>query len=137
MTFPDALLSEVEFETFARSVPGPKMMNMGGYAARRTTPKMPLEFLERIGFHVAIFPLAMLRAGARAERDFLEGLKARGTDFEREHIETLEGHPMENWYEFTGIGAIRALETRYLPEDTMDRKYEGEGYRPDAGSSSG
>ena len=135
MTFPDALLSENEFETFARSVPGPKMMNMGGYAARRTTPKMPLEFLDRIGFSVAIFPLAMLRAGARAERDFLEGLKDRGTDFEREHIETLAGHPMENWYEFTGIGGIRVLETRYLPEDTVDRKYEGEGYRPDAGSS--
>ena len=63
MTFPDALLSEEEFEAFARAVPGPKMMNMGGYAARRTTPKMPLEFLERIGFNVAIFPLAMLRAG--------------------------------------------------------------------------
>ena len=93
MTFPDALLSEEEFEAFARAVPGPKMMNMGGYAARRTTPKMPLEFLERIGFNVAIFPLAMLRAGARAERDFLEGLKARGTAFELEHIDTLKGHP--------------------------------------------
>ena len=133
MTFPDALLSEEEFEAFARAVPGPKMMNMGGYAARRTTPKMPLEFLERIGFNVAIFPLAMLRAGARAERGFLEGLRARGTAFEREHLETLKGHPMENWYEFTGIGRIRALETRYLPADHMGRKYEGAGYRPEAG----
>ena len=133
MAFPDALLSEEEFATFARSVPGPKMMNMGGYAARRTTPKIPLEFLQDAGFNVAIFPLAMLRAGARAARDFLEGLKARGTVFEAEHIATLKGHPMENWYEFTGIGAIRALETRYLPEPCLDRKYEGEGYRPDPG----
>ena len=130
MAFPDALLSEDEFEAFARAVPGPKMMNMGGYAARRTTPKMPLDYLERIGFDLAIFPLAMLRAGARAERDFLEGLKAGGTAFELEHLETLKGHPMENWYEFTGIGAIRELETRYLPERYVDRKYEGEGYRP-------
>ena len=137
VTFPDALLSEEEFETFARAVPGPKMMNMGGYAARRTTPKMPLEFLQRIGFSIAIFPLAMLRAGARAERDFLEGLKARGTAFELEHIDTLKGHPMENWYDFTRIGGIRELETRYLPEDDMDRKYEGEGYRPVAGVPSG
>lgn len=136
MTFPDALLSEEEFETFARSVPGPKMMNMGGYAARRTTPKMPLDFLARIGFSVAIFPLAMLRAGARAERDFLDGLRARGTAFELEHIDTLKGHPMENWYEFTGIGGIRELETRYLPEDHMGRKYEGEGYRPGTGDTS-
>ena len=137
VAFPDALLSEEEYEAFARAVPGPKMMNMGGYAARRTTPKMPLEFLERIGFNVAVFPLATLRAGARAERDFLEGLKARGTDFEREHLETLKGHPMENWYEFTGIGRIRALEARYLPADRMERKYEGEGYRPEAGSPPG
>ena len=137
VTFPDALLSEEEYEAFARAVPGPKMMNMGGYAARRTTPKMPLEFLEGIGFNVAIFPLATLRAGARAERDFLEGLRARGTDFEREHLETLKGHPMENWYEFTGIGRVRALEARYLPADRMERKYEGEGYRPEAGSPLG
>ena len=137
MTFPDALLSEEEFAAFARSVPGPKMMNMGGYAARRTTPKMPLAFLQQIGFSVAIFPLAMLRAGARAARDFLEGLKARGTAFEREHIETLKGHPMENWYEFTGVGEVRELEARYLPEDYMDRKYEGEGYRPGVGDSPG
>ena len=132
MVFPDALLSAEEFAAFARSVPGPRMMNMGGYAARRTTPKMPLEFLEEIGFSVAVFPLAMLRAGARAARDFLEGLKARGTAFEREHLETLRGHPMENWYEFTGIGEVLALETRYLPQTLMDRKYEGEGYRPGA-----
>jgi len=136
MVFPDALLSEEEFETFARSVPGPKMMNMGGYAARRTTPKMPLERIARIGFNVVIFPLAVLRAGARAERDFLAGLRARGTAFEREHIETLKGDPMENWYEFTGIGGIRALEARYLPEDHMGRKYEGEGYQPGTGGAS-
>ena len=133
VAFPDALLSEDEFAAFARSVPGPKMMNMGGYAARRTTPKMPLEFLQEIGFNLAIFPLAMLRAGARAARDFLAGLEARGTAFELEHLETLKGDPMENWYEFIGIGEVRALEARYLPADHVERKYEGEGYRPGAG----
>ena len=133
MAFPDALLSEEEFAEFARSVPGPKMMNMGGYAARRTTPKMPLDYVREIGFNVVIFPLAMLRASARAGRDFLSGLRERGTAFELEHIETLKGDPMENWYEFTGIGEIRDLESRYLPEDYMERKYAGEGYRPGQG----
>lgn len=133
MAFPDALLSEDEFVRFARAVPGPKMMNMGGYAARRTTPKMPLEFLEEAGFGIALFPLAILRAGARAAQDFLHGLKARGTAFEVEHLETLKGHPMENWYEFTGIGRVRETEERYLPKEDVARKYEGEGYRPDAG----
>ena len=135
MAFPDALLSEEEFETFARSVPGPKMMNMGGYAARRTTPKMPLEFLARIGFNVAIFPLAMLRAGARAERDFLEGLRARGTAFELRAHRDPEGPSDGELVRVHRDRGIRELETRYLPGDHMGRKYEGEGYRPGTGPS--
>lgn len=59
MVFPDALLSEEEFRRFAAEVPGPKMMNMGGYAKERTTPKLPLETVETIGFNLVIFPLAV------------------------------------------------------------------------------
>ncbi len=131
MVFPDALLSEEEFARFAAAVPHPKMMNMGGYAATRTTPKLPLSTVERLGFHLAIFPLAVVRAGARAMIDFLAGLAARGTEFEVEHIAELRGHPVESWYEFTGIREVRELEARYLPPADVARKYAGgEGYRP-------
>ncbi len=131
MVFPDALLSVEEFERFAAGVPGPKMMNMGGYAAKRTTPKIPLDVVERIGFNVVIFPLAVVRAGVRAMWDFLEGLKARGTAHEVEYIDGLRGHIVESWYEFTGIGEVRRLEERYLPEAAVSAKYTGgQGYRP-------
>ncbi len=131
MVFPDALLSVEEFERFAASVPGPKMMNMGGYAARRTTPKMPLETVERIGFNLVIFPLAVVRAGVRAEWDFLCGLKQKGTAYEVEHIEGLKGHPVESWYEFTGIREIRRLEEKYLPASVVTGKYTGgQGFMP-------
>jgi 2-methylisocitrate lyase-like PEP mutase family enzyme len=132
--FPDALLSEEEFSTFARSVPGPKMMNMGGYARTRTTPKLSLETVREIGFSIVIFPLAVVRAGVRAMIDFLAGLKAHGTAFEEEHIAGLEGHPTESWYAFTGIEAIREIESRYLPDEAVARKYRaGKGYAPGEG----
>ncbi len=132
MVFPDALLSEEELTRFAAAVPGPKMMNMGGYATTRTTPKLPLETVERMGYNLVIFPLAVVRAGTRAMWDFLVGLKARGTAFEVEHIEGLKGHLVENWYEFSGIGEIRRLEGKYLPAPMVEQKYAGgRGYRPD------
>jgi 2-methylisocitrate lyase-like PEP mutase family enzyme len=131
MVFPDALLSEEEFTRFAAAVPHPKMMNMGGYAATRTTPKLPLSTVERLGFNLVIFPLAVVRAGVRAMIDFLAGLAARGTEFEIEHIAGLRGHPVESWYEFSGIHEVRELEARYLPAADVARKYAGgEGYRP-------
>lgn len=67
----------------------------------------------------------------RAELDFLQGLKARGTAFEIDYIEGLKGHPTEGWYEFTGIGDIKALEEKYLPVDAMAAKYAaGRGHMP-------
>lgn len=131
MVFPDALLSEDEFARFAAAVRAPKMMNMGGYSVKRTTPKLPLETVQRIGFNFVIFPLAVVRAGVRAELDFLQGLKARGTAFEVDYIEGLKGHPTEGWYEFTGIGDIKALEEKYLPTDAITAKYAaGRGHMP-------
>ena len=131
VVFPDALLSEEEIRRFAAEVPCPKMMNMGGYAVKRTTPKLPLETVEEIGFNLVIFPLAVLRAGVLAMQEFLSGLAARGTAHEIDHIETLRGKPIENWYEFSGIGAVRALEEKYLPSEVVERKYAGgKGYLP-------
>ena len=131
VVFPDALLSEEELRRFAAEVPCPKMMNMGGYAVKRTTPKLPLETVEEIGFNLVIFPLAVLRAGVLAMQEFLCGLAARGTAHEIDHIETLRGKPIENWYEFSGIGAVRTLEEKYLPSEVVERKYAGgKGYLP-------
>lgn len=124
MIFPDALLSEQEYRRFAAEVPGPKLFNMGGYGKRRTTPKLPLQTVESMGYAVVIFPLAALRAGVKAYADFLAGLRDRGVDHELQHMrEVLAGHPVDNWYEFTGAGDIRALEERYLPDDEVARKY--------------
>lgn len=131
MIFPDALLSVEEYARFAAEVPGPKVFNMGGYARKRTTPKLPLAEVAAMGYAVVLFPLASIRAGIRAEWDMLNGLRERGTEHEIEHLADLDGHPVENWYEFTGISDVRALEEKYLPEDDVAARYAGgAGHRP-------
>lgn len=123
MIFPDALLSVEEYAAFAQAVPGPKVFNMGGYARRRTTPKLPLGRVAELGYSLVLFPLASIRAGVRSEFDFLVCLRERGTEFETDHLGDIEGHPVENWYEFTGISEVRALEDRYLPAAAVAARY--------------
>ena len=131
LVFPDALLSVAEYERFAREVPGPMMFNMGGYAKKRTTPKIPLEQVEAIGYALCILPLLALRAGVQAMIDTLAGFKREGIAFEIAQIEAFAGKPVENWYEFTGIAGIRALEDKYLPADAVADKYAGTaGHKP-------
>lgn len=131
MVFPDALLSVKEYDRFAAEVPGAKMFNMGGYAKIRSTPKLPIPDVERLGYGMVIFPLASIWAGARAQIDFLAGLRTYGTDHEIQHIATLDGHPVKNWYDFSGIRTVRALEGRYLDPERIAARYSAsEGYQP-------
>lgn len=125
MIFPDALLSEEEYRRFASEVPGPKLLNLGGYGRKRTTPKMPFAAIDRMGYAVTILPLAALRAGVKAMMDFLAELARDGIEAEKRQIIGLAGHPVENWYEFTGMSDVRALEEAYLPADAVAAKYRG------------
>ena len=62
------------------------------------------------------------------ERGFesLESKVKRTSDAAEEplrQLEALSDRPVENWYEFTGIGEIRKLEDKYLPADAVEQKY--------------
>ena len=131
MLFPDALLSVEEYERFAQEVPGLKMFNMGGYAKKRTTPKLPLEQVQAMGYAFCILPLLALRAGVQSMIDTLTAFKQEGIEYELKQLQAFENKPVENWYEFTGIGGIRDLEDRYLPADAVEQKYaESAGHKP-------
>ena len=133
LVYGEGLRTVQEHELFAREVPGLKMMNMGGYARERTTPKMPLDDVRAMGYSVVIFPLAVTRAGTRAMWDFAHGLQKEGTAFEAEHIKELAGHPVESWYEFTGVEGIREIEEKYMPAAAVQSRYaQGDGYVPKA-----
>ncbi len=136
LTFPEALLSEDEYRVFAECVPGPKLFNMGGYARTRTTPRLGFDYVAGLGYAIVILPLAAVRPAVRAAADFLADLAMRGVEAEVEATAALAGHPVENWYEFTGISHVRALEQRYLPAGSVERRYAASlGHRPGEGNA--
>jgi 2-methylisocitrate lyase-like PEP mutase family enzyme len=117
MVFPTGITRREELERLARDVPGPKLYNMGGYAPGKMGPRIPFAEAGAMGFKLVILPMAAARAGVRAIWDFVHALKAGGPQFELEHVAGLKGHPVEDWYSFTGLGGMRALEEKYLPAE--------------------
>jgi carboxyvinyl-carboxyphosphonate phosphorylmutase len=130
MVMIDAALSREEMERYPASINAPLLITLGGYGKERTTPKVPLPELERMGYRIVLFPLAVLRAGARGEWDFGSELLRKGTQAEVDFIRRLEGHPIEDWYDFVGTRQVRKLEEKYLPPAEVQARYQRtQGYR--------
>ena len=73
--FVEAPESEAQIETIARSVPGPKLINMfeGG-----KTPLVPLARLGSLGYRIVIVPSDLQRAAIRAMEDVLAVMRRDG-----------------------------------------------------------
>jgi hypothetical protein len=86
---------------------------------------------QELGIALTILPgLACEGAVARAVYDAGLLVKQHGIEGYRQVLESVKGHPMEDFNEFIGFGTVREIEGKYLPpEDTA--KYEGSiGYAP-------
>lgn len=90
MIFPEGLVSEEEFEKFAKElrsrVPGPVAGGSGGRVrllANMTefgkTPMIPLGRFGQLGYDVVIYPVSMLRIAMHGVAQGLEELKRTGT----------------------------------------------------------
>jgi 2-methylisocitrate lyase-like PEP mutase family enzyme len=99
------------------------VVNMGGSAKRRTTPKLPFTELESMGYELVIFGLQMVRIASVAMYDFARTLKVDGIAADLDVLEKVKGTPFEDWYSFTGFDRIRQQEERYLPAQELS-KYE-------------
>jgi 2,3-dimethylmalate lyase len=115
MVFPTGIGLREDMERLRQDAPGLKLFNMGGYSPADLKPRLPFEEIGALGFKLVIMPMAAARAGARAIWDLLHGIKRDGPVFEEAHIRGLKGHPMEDWYAFTGLRDIKVVEGRYLP----------------------
>jgi 2-methylisocitrate lyase-like PEP mutase family enzyme len=78
-----------------------------------------------LGYKAMHVSLAGMRATMLATWDYAVDLKARGAQAEIDFQKRLVGHPMGDYHAFAGFGAIKAMETKYLPEDEIRKKYEG------------
>jgi 2-methylisocitrate lyase-like PEP mutase family enzyme len=108
-----------EVTRICREVKGPVFYNMTGIS-----PRMSREELAELGIVVSILPGAILRASIMMMYDYAVALREKGPLAESEMASAYRGHPLANLHEFSGFDQIRALEEKFLPEESA-RKYEG------------
>ena len=75
MVFPDALPSEVDFRTFADSVPGAKMANMTEFGR---TPYFTAEQFQDMGYDIVIWPATSMRVAAGAMQELYAHIRDHG-----------------------------------------------------------
>jgi len=76
VVFPDALPSEVDFRTFADSVPGPKMANMTEFGR---TPYFTAEQFQDMGYDIVIWPATSMRVAAGAMQELYAHIRDHGS----------------------------------------------------------
>jgi 2-methylisocitrate lyase-like PEP mutase family enzyme len=126
LVFFEAPLSEDEVGRAVREIKAKIVIHCGGL-----TPYISLARMQELGIALTILPgLACEGAVARAVYDAGLLVKQHGIEGYRQVLESVKGHPMEDFNEFIGFGTVREIEGKYLPpEDTA--KYEGSiGYAP-------
>ena len=74
--FPEALVSETDFRTFAAAVHVPLLANMTEFGK---SPLLPADDLARLGYKMVIWPVTALRVAARAMEECYALLAASGT----------------------------------------------------------
>ena len=75
VVFPDALPSEVDFRTFADSVPGPKMANTTEFGR---TPYFTAEQFQDMGYDIVIWPATSMRVAAGAMQELYAHIRDHG-----------------------------------------------------------
>ena len=75
VVFPDALPSEVDFRTFADSVPGAKMANMTEFGR---TPYFSKDQFQDMGYAIVIWPATSMRVAAHAMTELYGHLRDNG-----------------------------------------------------------
>lgn len=86
----------------------------------------PLTFADvaKMGYKVIIVSLGCVRSGMQAVWDYATDLMTQKEAAEKGFEKRLAGHPTEDFHRFAGVPRIREIESRYLPGDTIRKKYE-------------
>jgi methylisocitrate lyase len=74
--FPEALQNEGEFRQFAEAIDLPLLANMTEFGK---SPLLSLSELSDLGYRMVIFPMSAFRVSMKASEEFLQKLKASGT----------------------------------------------------------
>ncbi|MBV9783113.1 MAG: isocitrate lyase/PEP mutase family protein [Acidisphaera sp.] len=123
MVYPDAIRSEEQIRQFVDAVQAPVSINMGfGVRSRPTTPLIPVPRLQEIG--VARVSFARMLPAA-AIMGMMQALKLLADNAEtgtvHDRPDLLVG--MEEITALMGYGFIDELESKYLLEEELERRY--------------
>ena len=80
MTFLEAPQSVEQMEEYCKRVTGPKLANMLEYGS---TPILPPDELQNMGYTMAAFPLTLLSASIKAMQESLELIKKGEPTFDK------------------------------------------------------
>jgi 2-methylisocitrate lyase-like PEP mutase family enzyme len=115
MLFVDGIKTVEEAEYFGKNAKKPLVYNMGGLA-----PKLSITELRKLGnYKLVILPTYMLRVAVDAMRKLLERIRREGIQI----VKSPEIMDSKTFYEFIGFPKIRELEEKYLPPQTIRKKY--------------
>ena len=109
-----------------RAHPGfPLYFNYSGNLKWHEHPVAPFETLADMGYKAMHVSQACLRPSLLGVWDFAFDLKARGAQAEIDLEHRVLRHPIGTINDFAGFPQVRELETRYLPSDQVQKKYQG------------
>ncbi|MDT7895931.1 MAG: oxaloacetate decarboxylase [Desulfurococcales archaeon] len=99
-----------------REIKAPMILNIveGG-----RTPFLSAEEAEKIGFKIVLFPVTALYAAAKAIYDSLAILRSTGSS--RDYLDRM--FSFKEFSKIVGVERIEALESRYIPSESLKRKY--------------
>jgi 2-methylisocitrate lyase-like PEP mutase family enzyme len=125
MVYPDAIRSEEEIRRFVDAVRAPVSISMGmGLRGRPTTPLVSVRRLQEIGVarvsYSRMLTAAAIRGMKLALQAFRENLEAEEPP---ERPDLVAG--IEEITDLMGYSFVNALESQFLLEEQIERKYGG------------
>jgi 2-methylisocitrate lyase-like PEP mutase family enzyme len=122
LTFIDGIRSRADIEKAVREVRGPLSVNQMDAISGVRTELVPIPELAKMGVGRVSIPVASIMVAQKALFGFFEALKASPTG-------NLAGQQhwavtFQEYTDFVGLPQYRQLEKEYLPEATIDRKYQ-------------
>jgi 2-methylisocitrate lyase-like PEP mutase family enzyme len=119
MVFADGVSSREQIRALVQGIKGPVGVNMveGG----KTPPSLTFAELQEMGVARVSLPLTTLYASIEGMRYVLEKVKKNGGI--QGYEDRIAG--FEQTHELIGMNEVYKLEERYLPKQTLHRKYDG------------
>jgi 2-methylisocitrate lyase-like PEP mutase family enzyme len=107
-----------EIQTAMRAIRAPAFCPIAGI---RPYPSLAVQ--QSWGMAMTLYG-ASHRVAAKAVWDFYQAIKTDASAHDA-LAESLRGHPLATFEDFIGFAELQDEETRYLPPDELQRKYEG------------